>query len=183
MDAKTLKLKIATYGAIRPVAWTKITSTLKEAVVKPDESFIRELGCIAFIECGLLKEYDARGRKKPSIINFMESNTCFSTTKHNQAQYLKAIVTTRLFYLTFDDLISLFLKYKELKPAYDALLANYEQDIAFRQILLEEKTTIKKIQLFITKRRSILPLLKKRDMANYCHISYDNFIRVYKNLL
>lgn len=178
-----LKLNLANYGAIRPQAWAKILAHLKEAELKVDESFNREINSIAYVTSGLLKEYDVQFRKKPSIVNFISAGNFLITTKHNQSKYLKAITGTTLVYLEFDDLFSIFSKYNELKPIYDSILANYEEGISFRYILLEERITEVRIQQFITKHRAILSLLKKKDIANYINLEYDYFIRKYGKLL
>jgi hypothetical protein len=179
----TLKIKLANYGAIRPQAWTKILSHLKETELKPDESFVRKITAIVYVADGLIKEYDAQQRKKPSIVNFITAGNFIVTTNHNQTKYLKAIGVTKLIYLDFEVLISLFIKYNELKSIYDGAVANYEDGIAFRQLILEENVSASRIKLFISKYRTILPGLKKKDIANYIHIEYDYFIRIYGKLL
>ncbi len=176
-------MKLASYGAIRPQAWAKILSNLRETELKTDESFKREIGSIVYVVDGLLKEYDPQERRKPSIINFISAGNFLTTTKCNQNRYMKAVVPTQLAYLDFDVLISLFLKYNELKAVYDGIWGNYEHGIAFRQLVLEENAAAARIKLFISKYRSILPSLKKKDIANYIHIEYDYFIRIYGKLL
>lgn len=183
MDRNHLKLKLASYGAIRPQAWVKILSHLKEIELKTDESFNREMGSAAYITDGILKEYDAQHRKKPSIVNFISAGNFIITTKYTQTKYIKAVTPTKLVYLNFDALIMLFVKYNELKSIYDGATANYEDGMAFRQLLLEENAAVERIKLFIHKYRTVLPLLKKKDISNYTHIEYDYFIRIYGKLL
>jgi len=178
-----LKLKLANHGAIRPLAWTKILSHLKEIDLKADESFNRKISAIVYVADGLIKEYDAQSRKKPSIINFIPTGNFIVTTKQNQAKYLKAIGSAKLIYLEFDVFISIFIKYNELKSIYDGAVSNYEDGIAFRQLILEENVAASRIKLFINRYRTILPCLKKKDIANYIHIEYDYFIRMYGKFL
>ncbi|MEJ5994389.1 hypothetical protein WG904_08165 [Pedobacter sp. Du54] len=179
----SLKLKLASYGAIRQQAWTKILSHLLETELKTDESFDRKINAIVYVTNGLIKEYETQQRKKPSIVNFINTGNFIITTKHNQTKYLKAIDTTKLIYLDFEALVSLFITYNELKSVYDGVLANYEDGIAFRQLVLEENVASARIKLFIDKHRTILPSLKKKDIANYIHVDYDYFIRIYGKLL
>lgn len=183
MDKNHLKLKLASYGAIRPQVWTKIAACLKKSELKAEESFNREIGSVAFIVKGLLKEYDAQFRKKPSIVNFINSENFVITTKHNQSKYLKAVTDTALVYMDFDDLFLLFSKYKELKPVYDSIAENYEEGISYRYNLLEERIATVRIQHFMARYREIFPFLKKKDVANYIHIEYDYFIRIYGDLI
>ncbi len=178
-----LKLKLASYGAIRPQVWAKILAGLSEIDLKINESFIREIGSVVYVADGLLKEYDTYQRKKPSVVNFIYTGNFLVTSKHNQFKYIKAISPTKLVYLDFDTLISVFLKHKELYSIYNGVIANYDDGIAFRQLILEENTTTAKIQLFIKKYRPILSSLKKKDIANYIHSEYEYFIRIYGKLL
>ena len=178
-----LKLNLANYGAIRPQAWAKILVHLKEAELKVDESFDREINSIAYVTSGLIKEYDAQLRKKPSIINFISAGNFLITNKYNHSKYIKAIGSATLIHINFEAMISLFLKYNELKSIYDGVIGNYENGIAFRQLILEENAAAKRIHLFIKKYRAILPFLKKKDIANYIHIEYEYFIRIYGKLL
>lgn len=177
-----LKLKLASYGALRPEAWTKIVQSLANTDLKTDESFNRKVGSIAYVAKGVLKEYDAYRRKKPSIVNFIGPNNFILTTKHTESKFLKAVCPTKLVYLDFDILFLLFLDYGELKPIYDGVSAEYEDGISFRQLLLEE-TFAAKIQLFIVKYRPILSYLKRKDIANYLHVDYNYFIRNFSNFL
>ena len=178
-----LKLKLASYGPIRPEVWPKILPRLTETDLKINENFIREIGSVVYVVDGLLKEYDAHQRKNPSIINFISAGNFLVTSRHNQFKYIKAICPTKLLHLNFDAMISLFLKNNELYSIYNGITADYEDGIAFRQLVLEESTTATKIQLFIKKYRPILSRLKKKDIANYIHVDYEYFIRIYGKLL
>lgn len=178
-----LKLKLASFGALRPEVWTKLSARLNQVDLKVNESFSREIGTVVYITKGLLKEYDARHRKKPAIVNFISAGNFLVTTKHNQSKYLKAIRPTNLAYVDFDTLAYLFFKYNELYAIYNGIANNYEEGITFRQLVLEKPTATDKITLFIKKYRPILSMLKKGDIANYINTDYNYFIRVYGKLL
>jgi len=183
LTLNSLKLKLSSLGAIRPQAWIKIMYAVNETGLKVDESFNREIGSVAFVVNGLLKEYDPYLRKKPSIINFISAGNFFVTTKFNQKRYLKAITETTILYLNFHDLTSLYLRYNELKSVYDSIVASYEEETSFRHLMLEEKLAPVRIQNFIIKYRTILSQIKKKDVANYTHLEYEYFIRIYGKLL
>lgn len=176
---QALKSKLANFGAIRPQAWEKILAHLKETELKANESFNSEIGSVAYVAEGLLKEYDAQMRKNPSIVNFISAGNFLITTKYNQLRYTKVIGSAKLVHVNFEVLIPLFLEYNELKSIYDGVNSNYEDGIAFKQMILEENVSGIRIQLFINKYRTILPLLKKKDIANYTHIDYEYFIRIF----
>jgi CRP-like cAMP-binding protein len=152
-------------------------------VIKVNESFYRESGSIAYVVKGLLKEYDSRARRKPAIVNLIADNSFIITTENNQSRYLKAVTESTIAYLDFENSFSLVITFRELKPIYDAALTNYEEGLNFRYYLLEERLVAKRIQQFIAKHRALLLYLKKKDMANYCNIPYDNFVRQYNKLL
>ncbi|MGF1924967.1 MAG: hypothetical protein ACQUHE_12375, partial [Bacteroidia bacterium] len=143
----------------------------------------RKAGSLAFVAEGLLKECDPHQRKTPSIINFISANSFILNTKHNQSKYLKAIRPTKIVFLDFDQLIILFSKYQELRAIYENASADYEDGIAFREFILEEKSVAERIHLFNTNYRHILSNLRKKDIANYLNVDYDYFIRLYNKLL
>ena len=85
--------------------------------------------------------------------------------------------------MKWEQLELLYLEFKELKIIYDRIGEGYDDGIAFRQILFEEKKMVTRINLFIQSHRNILVLLKKKDMANYLHMDYNNFVRLFSKLL
>ncbi|RZK26469.1 MAG: Crp/Fnr family transcriptional regulator [Flavobacterium sp.] len=178
-----LKLKISAYGAIRPKVWAKLLPQLKVCNLKPGEIFPRPAGSIAYIERGLLKEYDFRDRKKPSIVNFIFTDEFLPTPKHEQRCYVMAVTTSILYYLEFDELLALFFEYRELIHIHDAIFADYDETLAFRNRLLEQKVAVVKIQAFIDKHRELIAFLKKKDIANYIHVEYDHFTRVFSKMV
>lgn len=180
---EVIKLKIASYAPLRPEAWDQISARLRITIIKVDESFYRESGSIAYLVAGLLKEYDTRARRKPAIVNFITDDNFIVTTGISQSRYLKAITESTIVYLDFEISFSLAITFRELNPVYNAAVVNYEEGLNLRYRLLEERLVAKRIQQFIAKHRDLLLYLKKKDMANYCNIPYDNFVRQYNKLL
>lgn len=165
------KTKLQSFGALRPEAWERIVQLCQQTELKTGESLIRKQGTLAYIAQGLLKEYDAQNRTQPAIINFNGPKQSIITRKHNQNHYLKAAISTTVWYLDFEDLQKLYQEFKELKSIYDALIAEYDELLLFRMQLLELPVQ-KRIDTFRLIFKPMLPYLKKKDMANYLHISY-----------
>ncbi|MCY1521477.1 hypothetical protein D9M68_562900 [compost metagenome] len=138
---------------------------------------------LIFVANGLLKEYDARKRLKPAIINFITTDSFIVTTTYRQYSYIKAICRSTLISMRFEEAIALYVKYKELLMLYDSIAIHYEEGLSFRYALLEERLIKSRIQAFIHRYKAIIPFLKKKDIANYLHIEYDYFIRQYGKLL
>ena len=178
-----LKTTLQNHGALRPEAWEAILLAMQHTTLKVDESLIRKAGTLAYIAQGLLKEYDAQNRKKPAIVNFISEGESLITRKHNQNHYLKAIIPTQVYYWDLDDLQMLYAAFNELKTIYDSLCENYDREIGFRHLVLESNDSTTKIKLFLSNYHDILPLLKKKDIANYINLSYNHFIHAYNNLL
>lgn len=170
-SSENLKTKLQSFGALRPEAWERIVQLCQQTNVKTGESLLRKQGTLAYIADGLLKEYDAQNRTQPSIINFNGSNQSLITRKHNQSHYLKATIPTLVYYWDFEDLQKLYQEFKELKAIYDALIAEYDELLLFRMQLLELPVQ-KRIDTFRLIFKPMLPYLKKKDIANYLHISY-----------
>lgn len=166
-----LKTKLQNFGALRPEAWERIVQLCQQTQLKTGESLIRKQGTLAYIAQGLLKEYDAQNRTQPAIINFNGPNQSIITRKHNQNHYLKAANPSLVYYWDFEDLQKLYQEFKELKSIYDALIAEYDELLLFRMQLLELPVQ-KRIDTFRLIFKPMLPYLKKKDMANYLHISY-----------
>lgn len=178
-----LKTRLQGLGPLRSGAWERILQSMRTAQIRPGESFIRDEGTLAYLSNGLLKEYDVQHRKTPSIINFIRTGQPLATRRHNQINYLKACVHTEIYFWDFKSLLDLYQEFSELKLIYDALCADYDLSISFRQLILEEKTTTRKIELFIHRYKEVLVLLKKKDIANYLHLDYDYFVRNYHRIM
>lgn len=177
-----LKLKLQNYGALRPEAWLSILSCLNKTTLKPNESFIRQEGSLAYLAQGLLKEYDNYRRKTPAIINFITTGQSFNTSHYNQNHYLKAMLPTIIYSFYFEDLMAIYSTFKELKSIYGPLCAEYEANISHRTFLLEMPVR-QRIENFHASHQKICPYLKKKDMANYLRINYDHFVHLWSNRL
>jgi hypothetical protein len=178
-----LKTKIQGFGAVRPEAWESIVEYARTIHLKAQQSFQRKPGTFAYVAEGLLKEYDVQNRLTPSIINFISSGQCLITRKYNQRNYLKAGLPTFVYYWDFDELQKLYQEFKELKTIYDELCAIYDEQTTFRQQVLEEHHAAARVMLFRMKYKTLLPFLKKKDMASYVQMTYNHFLKAYNDKL
>ncbi|TCC88644.1 Crp/Fnr family transcriptional regulator [Pedobacter frigiditerrae] len=182
-NPQQLKTSLQTLGPLQPEAWLQILQHQKTIPLNPGESLVRKEGMLAYLSNGILKEYDASNRKNPSIINFIKKGQPIITRRQNQVYYLKACTSCLVLYWESNDIKTLHQTFAELEHIYRSLCAQYDTSIAFRGLLLEEKSAIRKIQLFISTNRDILPQLKKKDMANYLNLDYDYFVRNFHGLI
>ena len=178
-----LKIALQALGPLRPAAWESIARATQLLQLKENENLIRRADMVAFLVSGLLKEYDARQRKRPSIINFIPEGNFLITRKFNEANFIKACCPSVVYLMEWAQLQSLYQQYNELKQIYDGLSERYDISITYRQMLLEEKVSGARISMFIHSHRLILPMVKKKDIANYLHLAYDHFVRQYSKLL
>jgi len=178
-----LKLKLQQLGPLRPLAWEQLSGCIETASLQENENFIREEGTVAFLSTGLLKEYDARYRKKPSIVNFIRDEDFFLSRKNTQPHYIRACAPSMIYFIQWPSIEKVYQNFRELKAIYDGIASIYDHHIAYRQILLEERSSKARITIFIHANRHILPLLKKKDIANYLHMEYNSFVRLYSKLL
>ncbi|WP_316805411.1 hypothetical protein [Pedobacter nototheniae] len=178
-----LKFKLQTLGALQPEAWDLILKTVKYTFIKTGENFNRQEGQLAWILTGLLKEYDAEARKKPSVINFILPGHSLITRKLNKHFYLKAYTDTYVVHLEFEELIAVYGQFKELRTTYDSLCANYDEGMVYRQRILEEKSAQRKVELFLIRYRPYLVVIQKKDISNYLKLNYDYFTSIYTKLL
>ncbi len=162
-------------GALRPEAWERIVVLCQQKRLTTSESFIRKQGTLAFIAEGLLKEYDAQNRSHPAILNFIGINQTLITRMHNQNHYLKAAMPSIVYYWDVEDLQQLYEEFKELKSIYDSLIAEYDEGLHFRMHLLELPVQ-ERIAKFSLAFKPMIPYLKKKDVANYLHLSYSFFV-------
>lgn len=175
IEIQALKTKLQSFGALRPEAWERIVQLCQQTELKTGESLIRTEGTFAFIAEGILKEYNPQHRKKPAIINFIVTNQCLVTRKHNQAHYLKACVPTLVYYWDLTTLKLLYQEFEELKKIYDLFCQEYDDGIALRSFILELPVK-DRIIYFQNTYQTIIPFLKKKDIANYIHISYNHLL-------
>lgn len=178
-----LKFKLQSLGALRPDAWSLISETIKYTFIKSGENFNREEGQLSWLASGLFKEYDASARKRPSIINFIPIGGSLITKKLSKHFYLKACTDTCVIHIEFEELMAIYHKFKELRPIYDSLCADYDEGIFYRQRILEEKSAQRKIELFLIRYRPYLIFIQKKDISNYLKLNYDYFTSIYIKLL
>ena len=178
MQTEQLKLKLQSLGALRPEAWEMICQEMGSVALKPDQSFIRKAGTLSYLAHGVLKEYDAQDRYQPAIINFLGANDALITREQNRTHYLKACTECIIYYWDFEALERLYAQFRELKIIYDSLCAGYDHRIKLRVRLLELPVS-GRIEIFKTVFMRLLPYLKKKDMANYLHLNYSHFIKIW----
>lgn len=178
-----LKLQLMAHGALRPEAWERILEFCKHTRLKPNETFIRKEGTLAYVAEGILKEYDVKNRKSPVIVNFILPTQWLITRLHNQSYYLKASIPTLVVYWDLADLFILAEEYQELKATYSKLCATYDEAWAYSRVILEEKSARQKIALLLQRYRKNIPQLSKKDLSNYLRLNYDYFTLLFHQLL
>lgn len=171
----SFKIKLQNFGALRPEAWDRIIQNSELIELNTGESFNRKEGTIAYLYKGLLKEYNPQHRKKPSIINFISNNQFLITRKHNQVHYLKACMPTHILYWEWESQQLLYKEFEELKKIYDYICTEYDDGIAWRSFLLELPVK-DRIFYFRNTYKRLIPYLKKKDVSNYLHISYNHLL-------
>ncbi|MFN0256620.1 cyclic nucleotide-binding domain-containing protein [Pedobacter ureilyticus] len=178
MPQELLKLKLQSLGALRPEAWERIVRLSQQQQISDGGNFIRREGALAYVASGILKEYDQHEREIPAIVNFIGDNKCFVTRRHHQSHYLQACMPCIVYNWDFDDLQQIHRDFNELKHVYEALCAEYDAGVLLRMRLLE-MTIPERIIEFKSLYSDILPYLKRKDIANYLHISYTYFLSIW----
>ena len=178
---QTLKTKLQSFGALSPAAWEAIVAAISLCNLKPNEYFPHKNHCLGYIADGILATYDMEGRSIPAIVNFSSLQQSFITRQSSKDIYFKTCSTTLIFYWNDDELKKLYRQFNELKHIYDALIAEYEQRLFLRMRFLELSVT-ERISKFKEKFHFILPYLKKKDIANYLHLNYSHFVKVWNIL-
>ncbi len=140
------------------------------------ESSPRTEDQVSFVVSGVLKEYDARYRRSPAIVNFYVADQFILSHRHNKNHYLKAIIPTRIITvsLSSDD----FGIRSELLELMQVLYMEQELRSQFRQRVLEQRGTKMRLKLFVEQYRSVLPYLSKRDISRYLQVSYFQVVRL-----
>ncbi|WP_316831933.1 hypothetical protein [Pedobacter aquatilis] len=178
-----LKLQLQSFGSLRPEAWLMLQQLLQFSSLKKGEHFNRTPGTLTWLATGVLKEYDAYARKKPSVINFLVKENAVVTRKLNAANFLVACTNSLLCSLDFDALVSLHQQFPELKPIYFALCAQYDEGQRFRVLLLEEKAAALRVAKLIDRYHGQLSFMARKDLSNYLQLNYDYFCRLYARTL
>ncbi|MNK34407.1 hypothetical protein D3C87_529130 [compost metagenome] len=178
-----LKQHLQQNGAVTPAAWLAIVTCMQTKQVKYHEGFLYQVKGIAYVADGLLKEYNSQYRKRPSIVNFFNTNQFFFMDERPAQQFYRACVPTLIYYWSWEALQQLWLQFPELIRIYRNLNVQYIDQCQLRPFLLEEKSTKAKIQHFYTEYRAIVPLIPKKNIANYLGINYNYFVRHYQKLI
>jgi len=178
---QTLKTKLHSFGALSPEAWKAIVAAISLCSLKPNEYFPHKNNCLGYVAEGILATYDMEGRSIPAIVNFTSPQQSFISRHSNQGIYLKTCSAVLVFYWSYDELKKLYRQFNELKHIYDAFTIEYEQRIFLRMRFLE-LSVAERINKFREKFRPILPYLKKKDIANYLHLNYSHFVKVWNTL-
>lgn len=175
-----LKTTLQSQGALRPEAWQDIQLFMQTIELKAGERLVRSEGDLAYLQAGILKEYDPEQRKRPAIIAFIKAGDFFHTRLHSQRRYLKALLPSTVNQWNSSTLGQLQQSYPELKNIYDALCAGYEKEIAKRNILLELPPR-QRLPAFREPNRPIIAYLKKKDIANYLSLSYSYLLHTWND--
>lgn len=174
-----LKLKLQTNGALQPAAWEMIQSQIHVDLLAIGDGLVRDNNGISFLAEGVLKEYDVVRRKQPHIVHFLMQGDFFYHSTHHCKRYVKAITPSVVYSLNQHQLQLLPAVFKELRPIYDKVCENYDEQLTQRSRLLEMVFT-ERIQYFKSSFAVILPYLKKKDIAQYLSISYNYLIETWK---
>lgn len=177
----TLKIHLQSYGALRPEAWDRIVSLITTVHLEPQQHLIREVGSLAYVATGLMKEFDVHDRVKPTILNFFGVGSTVYCITASHRLYLEAVLPTTVFSLDLAALHTLYLEFEELIKIYLNLRFNYYDSLLLRTHLLEMKPRERVIH-FRRTRQLLLPFLQKKEMCNYLNLDYDYFVRTYRKL-
>ena len=173
MDA--LKLKLQSLGALRPAAWERIVQLGQQQQIETGNHLVRHLGTLVYVAEGILKEYDHYERQEPAIIHFIGQDQCMVTRRHQQQRQLQACMPCMVYQWDMAELYQLDQDFTELRSIYEELCAEYEMKVMLRMRLLEMPVP-ERIETFKLIFKPLLPYLKKKDIANYLHISYTNLL-------
>ncbi|MFN0292531.1 Crp/Fnr family transcriptional regulator [Pedobacter helvus] len=184
-EALHLKLKhqLQQNGAVTPAAWLAIETCMQTKQVKYHDGFLYQAKGIAYVADGLLKEYNSQYRDRPAIVNFFNTNQFLFMDERPAQQFFRACVPTLIYYWNWEAIQQLWLQFPELIRIYRNLNVQYINQCQLRPFLLEEKSTEVKIQRFYAEYKANVPLLPKKDIANYLAINYNYFVRNYQKFL
>ncbi|RYD95841.1 MAG: hypothetical protein EOP54_15090 [Sphingobacteriales bacterium] len=169
------KIKLQSLGALRPEAWERIMQLSQQLRITTAKNLVRRPSSLVYVAEGLLKEYDHHEREQPAIINFIGLQQCFVTRRHHQNHYLQACTPCIVYHWDGEALQKLYQDFKELKPVYESLYAEYDEQMMLRMRLLEMSVQ-ERIDAFRLTFKSTIPYLKKTDIANYLNVSYTNLL-------
>ena len=178
---KNLKIKLESIHDIQPEALDRIIKACQQTKLKINHSLVFEQHTVAYVGSGLLKEYDSKHHDQPLITNFI-SNDQFFFAK-SKSHFLKAIKPTMIYYWKFAALLEIYKDFTKLDLIYQIAEHGYEERLSLRGIILEKHSFHQKLALFIISNLTILPLLNRKDMANYIGEDYVDFTSKYNKVL
>ncbi|WP_316801451.1 hypothetical protein [Pedobacter frigidisoli] len=178
-----LKTCLDAIGLNSLVAWQALAAACVTVKLKTGENFICQAGTVAFIIEGIIKEYDSSLRTKPAIVNLLTANEYVVTFVGSNHHFYRASCPSTLVYIDNTRQWQLFDQFNELQSLYFNIEDLHFQSRQRRTQLLEFNTARERIKAFIRKNRSILPFLRKKDIANYLCLEYNLFVRHYSKLL
>ncbi|RYD96816.1 MAG: Crp/Fnr family transcriptional regulator [Sphingobacteriales bacterium] len=170
------RLKLQQCGALRPEAWEQCVPLLKVLRIGINNSCMVPRGSIAYVAEGLLKEYDTKHRKSPSIVNFLAPGQFFYSYASANRIYIKATAPCTIILLGRKEIRSLVLAFDELDSLFLALCTQYDE-LRLLKIQLLEYPVAERIETFRSNFKAIIPYLKKKDIANYLHLNYTHFLK------
>ncbi|RZK48492.1 MAG: hypothetical protein EOO99_10175 [Pedobacter sp.] len=178
----TLKFTLQQYGALSPEAWQQILSLSKQVKLLKDQNLKLHDGQLSYIQTGILKEQDFHERQTPTILNFHYQNQFLITRKFQLNHQFTAINTSTIIYWDISDLLVLYFEFKELSTLYNNLYAQFDKHSHFRSLLIEMNYK-ERIQEFKQHYAPIIPYLKRKEMANFLHLNYFNFLKYWNKTL
>lgn len=175
------KLKLQAAGALRPEAWEQCVVQLKVVNINTQNSCLVPSGAIAYVAEGILKEYDTQHRNSPSILNFLAPGQLFYSYASPNRIYTKATIPSIVFLMDRATLLNLVHEFSELDKIFLALYSQYDE-LRLLKIQLLEMPVQQRVETFSATFHTILPYLKKKDMANYLHLNYTHFLKKWNSL-
>jgi len=149
----------------------------------PGEQLAEPFSGMVFIASGLLKAYVVHGQHQPVIVRFIPSGRFTVLVPDHLPQVLRAVLPTSLLLVGFQAMLDAYHLQPELLSLYRMAIQQNMSDIQFRYRLLEERFAEQRIRLFLSRHAGILPYLKKKDIANYLHLDYNYFVRLYSRMV
>lgn len=179
MENNILKIKLNSLSALKPETWKMIDEHLLTINLLPDQIYHREVNSLIFVKEGLIQEYDWQHRNHGALVGFFQSESFICTNSFRKSKLLQASVFSKIIYLSSSFCTKLTDEFPEFQSILNEIQQLYEVNLAYRMLILEKSNASTRIEIFVEKFREILPLLRKKDIANYLAVEYDYFIRIY----
>ncbi|KLT64728.1 hypothetical protein [Pedobacter sp. BMA] len=181
-NLKLLKERLDGFSAISPASWVAIQASIQTVTLNKKEHLPREVGTLSYLASGFLMEVDGHNRTKvATVLGFMPEQSFMVTRIHNQVNVLVCDEPCTIYEIRRSDLLALEILFPELIVLHDAICAQYDERIAERDLLLNEKDGLTRIRKFKARFSHSLNRMVKTCMANYLLLEYHYFIRNYKH--